>query len=328
MSVYYVYQGETYREERAGGYVWSPKLNTVGGRNAGYEMMTHIKKGDFILHNSNGKIMAISVAESDCKDGTQPPELANANTTVVWSNDGYRIDTKYFDMDVPLEVTEHKEWLAAHYKEGSAFTRNGKGKQQYMCAMDDEQAKYLLDQALDLQTTDATKETLQKAIADIVEDKDSEYDQTEKDTIDSLVDNATGPRPEWTVERNPQEMTVSSSLGREKPKRNPQVAADALAHAEYVCEFNKDDRTFERKNGKPYTEPHHLIPISKYRDFEYSVDVMQNIVSLCSYCHNLLHYGKMEDKIPILKKLYEERIDALKTMGLDITFEKLKEYYK
>ena len=59
MGVYYVYQGETYEEERKGGYVWSPKFTKSGGKNAGYTMMTFIKKGDFILHNSNGKIMAI-----------------------------------------------------------------------------------------------------------------------------------------------------------------------------------------------------------------------------------------------------------------------------
>ncbi len=34
-----------------------------------------------------------------------------------------------------------------------------------------------------------------------------------------------------------------------------------------------------------------MIPISKYKDYNYSLDVMENIVSLCSHCHNLLHYG-------------------------------------
>ena len=88
---------------------------------------------------------------------------------------------------------------------------------------------------------------------------------------------------------------------------------------------------FERKSGKGYTEPHHLIPISKYRDFDYkkcSLDVMENIVSLCSHCHNLLHYGKYEDKEPILKKLYDERKNALAKVELDITFDKLTKYYK
>ena len=66
----------------------------------------------------------------------------------------------------------------------------------------------------------------------------------------------------------------------------------------------------------------------KYRDFDYNVDVMENIVSLCSHCHNLLHYGRFEDKVPILKKLYEERIEDLRKCGLDLTLEKLESYYK
>ncbi|EOA8513272.1 HNH endonuclease [Staphylococcus aureus] len=84
---------------------------------------------------------------------------------------------------------------------------------------------------------------------------------------------------------------------------------------------------FERKSGKGYTEPHHLIPISKYKDFDYkncSLDTMENIVSLCSHCHNLLHYGKFEDKKPILEKLFNERKKALSAVGLDITLEKLE----
>ena len=55
---------------------------------------------------------------------------------------------------------------------------------------------------------------------------------------------------------------------------------------------------------------------------------MENIVSLCSHCHNLLHYGKFEDKKPILEKLFNERKEALRTVGLDITLETLEAYYK
>ena len=55
---------------------------------------------------------------------------------------------------------------------------------------------------------------------------------------------------------------------------------------------------------------------------------MENIVSLCSHCHNLLHYGRLEDKKPILEKLYNERKEALSSVGLEITFEKLLEYYE
>ena len=75
-------------------------------------------------------------------------------------------------------------------------------------------------------------------------------------------------------------------------------------------------------------ESHHLIPISRYKDFQYSLDVEENVVSLCPTCHRLLHHGKMSEKEVLLKKLHDARKQALKQCGLDISFDKLKEYYK
>lgn len=329
MAVYYVFQGETYDEERNGGYVWSPKLDRAGHKNAGYTMMTNIRKGDYILHNANGKVMSITIAQTDCYHAQQPHELSIANTSVEWDDEGYRIDTKYFDYDVPLITTAYKEWLEKHYVDGSAFTRLGRGKQQYMCHLADEHAVYLLEKSIGLQKDKDVISTLNTALLDIVNDKDSEYDQVEMESINGLVEDSDNyEKPTWSGQHKPQAMTTSAKTGREIPKRNPQTAADALAHADYLCEYNDKDRTFLRKNGRAYTEPHHLIPISKYHDFDYSVDVMENIISLCSHCHNLLHYGRFEDKIPLLTKLYNNRIEALRKCGLDFTLEQLKSYYR
>lgn len=38
-------------------------------------------------------------------------------------------------------------------------------------------------------------------------------------------------------------------------------------------------------------EPHHLIPLQYHEEFEWSLDVEANVVSLCSECHNQIHYG-------------------------------------
>ena len=329
MAVYYVFQGETYDEERAGGYIWSPQLNKSGGKNAGYTMMTNVRKGDFILHNSNGKVVAISIAKGDYYEATQPRELAIADTTVDWDDEGYRVDTEYYEFEVPLYTANYKEWLEIHYIEGSAFTRAGKGKQQYLCHLADEHAIFLIEKAIELQRDTQVLGQLKDALSDIVGDKSSEYDLVEMETINEIIeDKVVHTRPEWSGVKEVQLMTTSLKTGREIPKRDPQRAADALEHAGYVCEYENTDRTFMRKNGKPYTEPHHLIPISKYRDFEYSVDVMENIVSLCSHCHNLLHYGCWEEKEPVLRKLFIERQSALENCGLDISFERLTEYYK
>lgn len=329
MAVYYVFQGETYSQERAGNYIWSPQLNKSGGKNAGYTMMTNVKKGDFILHNSNSKVVAISIAKGDYYEAKQPYELAVAEKSLEWNDEGYRVDTEYFDFEVPLFTTNYREWLEKHYIEGSAFTRVGKGKQQYLCHLADEHAIFLLEKAIDLQKEKKVLDRLKAALADIVGDKSSEYDPVEMETINGLVEYiVVHTRPEWSGMKEIQVMTTSPKTGREIPKRDPQRAADALERADYLCEYQETDRTFMRKNGKPYTEPHHLIPISRYRDFEYSVDIMENIVSLCSHCHNLLHYGCWEEKEPVLRKLYAERKTALEKCGLKLTFDRLKAYYE
>lgn len=177
---YFMYFREKPNElERRGGYVWSPKLAKGGRRNAGYTMMTNVRRGDFILHNSNGRVMLISIAQTDCHDGRQPLELANADTSVTWDDDGYRIDTEYFDFDVPLITTDYQGWLQDHYIEGSAFTTAGRGKQQYMCSLANEHAIFLLEKAISFQRDPDVLKHLRDALADIVGDKDSEY-QSEK----------------------------------------------------------------------------------------------------------------------------------------------------
>lgn len=329
MSVFYVFQGETYDEERSGGYVWSPQLNSAGHKNAGYTMMTEVKKGDFILHNSNGQIMAISVAQADCFEANQPTELSSAETSVTWNDEGYRINTKYYDFDVSVKATNYKEWLKNHYDPNSAFTSAGTGKQQYMCHLADEQAIFLLNKAIGHQTDDETLKNLKAALSEIIGDVDSEYDPAEVEEISDIIGTDDDEEiVDWPGIAEHQETTTSPSTGREMPKRNSKTAAKALKKAGYHCEFDRADRTFPRKTGKPYTEPHHLIPISKYREFTTSLDSMENIVSLCSNCHNLLHYGRLEDKVLVLKKLYNERKDALAAIGINLKPEQLVSYYK
>lgn len=109
-------------------------------------------------------------------------------------------------------------------------------------------------------------------------------------------------------------------------KRDRLKAQNALNHANYKCEINDKHFTFLRKSDSlPYTEAHHLIPMAYQDDFQYSLDVEENIVSLCSNCHNEIHYG-INAKV-LLTKLYYQRIELLKAKGLDISLEKLLEYY-
>lgn len=109
--------------------------------------------------------------------------------------------------------------------------------------------------------------------------------------------------------------------------RDRQTAINALSHADYLCEIDGAHPTFLRRNSsKPYTEPHHLIPMAFSDEFDVSLDVEENIVSLCSNCHNHIHYGQGAEEL--LAKLYYERYTALKKVGIEISLDKLLSFYE
>ena len=90
-----------------------------------------------------------------------------------------------------------------------------------------------------------------------------------------------------------------------------------MSRANYLCEYDSSHKLFIRKKQNiNYTEPHHLIPL-KYDDlFEKSLDVQANIVSLCSHCHNLIHYGA--DAEVLIRKLWSERYQEIQDAGIGV----------
>ncbi len=127
---------------------------------------------------------------------------------------------------------------------------------------------------------------------------------------------------------NPEKPREKSKVSSYVYPRSKKVAYNSLKKAKYLCEVDLSHKVFRRKNSDiNYTEPHHLIPLSAQRDYpEINLDREQNIVSLCSHCHNLLHYGSDIDSV--LKPLFLQRKDLLRKIGISITYETLRAYYQ
>lgn len=124
----------------------------------------------------------------------------------------------------------------------------------------------------------------------------------------NVLDNEYKPKPE-----NKKDL-VATSKGKAYP-RDVKVSKNALARANFLCEFDNQHKLFVRKNKEMnYTEPHHLIPLKYHLMFSNSLDVEANIVSLCSHCHNLLHYGSDSDVV--IRELFLCRRDELKGAGI------------
>ncbi|SFK73823.1 5-methylcytosine-specific restriction enzyme A [Bacillus sp. 5mfcol3.1] len=70
-------------------------------------------------------------------------------------------------------------------------------------------------------------------------------------------------------------------------KRNPDVIAEVLERANGYCEECKQEAPFKRaKDGTPYLEVHHVIPLAKGGE-----DSVENTLGLCPNCHRKAHYG-------------------------------------
>ncbi|WP_294359551.1 DUF3578 domain-containing protein [uncultured Clostridium sp.] len=122
---------------------------------------------------------------------------------------------------------------------------------------------------------------------------------------------------------------ILKSNGSKTWPRSASIAANSLIHSNYKCSFDSTHPSFtSNKTKQTYMEPHHLIPLYEQSNFNVSLDVEANIVSLCSNCHNCIHYGVTKEKLIILKKLFLDRKDRLLQCGIDITFNQLLNMYK
>ena len=124
--------------------------------------------------------------------------------------------------------------------------------------------------------------------------------------------------------------TKSNGAGSQskRPPTNPSIGKEAIKDAHYCCSVDKNHSTFIKKNGEQYMEVHHLIPLEQQENFKYKLDTKANLIPMCPLCHKHIHYGRIQDVEPIIKKLYQEREDVLKQSGLEITFEELINFYK
>ncbi|MDM5358813.1 HNH endonuclease [Peribacillus sp. ACCC06369] len=113
-----------------------------------------------------------------------------------------------------------------------------------------------------------------------------------------------------------------------KWKRNPIVSKKAIVLAENKCEYDNLHLFFKSATtGENYVEAHHLIPMEFQDQFENSLDVEANIISLCPLCHKTVHHATMEEIEPIIRELYLIRQNRLNKCNIGLEFEKLMGMY-
>lgn len=151
--------------------------------------------------------------------------------------------------------------------------------------------------------------------------------------LEQLSQTADAPNDPLTILLNkpiPKGPVSNQSGNKTTYLRDPAVAQRALARARHRCEVDTAHPSFFRRNSSHlYMEPHHLIPMSMTDYFGVSLDREQNIFSLCSNCHNQIHYGTKEDVQMLISKLFLSREQEIcSILGRNITLEEIYQIYK
>lgn len=156
--------------------------------------------------------------------------------------------------------------------------------------------------------------------------RSEEYLEDDTKIINEIEDlDLLGSKNAYTAVAVTKESLKTTKSGKKIYPRKKSVSVNALKRAENTCEYNKNHKSFLRKNSTiRYMEPHHLIPLQFHEDFDWSLDVEANVVSLCSECHNQIHYGNGK---AIIKKLWKMRKDELRAAQIPISEEDLLKYY-
>lgn len=78
-------------------------------------------------------------------------------------------------------------------------------------------------------------------------------------------------------------------------QRSPYVIETVLRRANGICELCKEKAPFEKKDGTPYLEVHHIKQLAKGGS-----DTVNNAAALCPNCHRKMHSLSLEADIKIL----------------------------
>lgn len=188
-----------------------------------------------------------------------------------------------------------------------------------------------------------TAEEFEKNYLDLLIAYDQLYNLAGKDlmSLQALTDSEFQSEIEESLAINEKDEDLIDPIGPEiKPNKLPSVAGTkykrdvnkskrAIKRSGYVCLVDPSHESFlSEVTKKRYVEAHHLIPMSAQDDFENSLDVSSNIVSLCPNCHRLIHHGIYSDKVKLIKTLFALRKNEIKNKGIVIDELRLLNIYK
>ena len=84
-----------------------------------------------------------------------------------------------------------------------------------------------------------------------------------------------------------------------------------------------------KTENQNYVEVHHFIPREFASEFEHSIEILDNYVTLCPCCHRKIHHAIDRERKHMILEIYNKRKDLLEQDGIHIPDkQKLFQFYK
>ena len=143
----------------------------------------------------------------------------------------------------------------------------------------------------------------------------SEADWRDENTI-VVYDETEGAFQDSLLELD--EIKINKLKARDVFSRDRNLALERLKIEKYTCEYNPSHALFNSRHTQlPYLEAHHLVPMALQKVLHKKLDVIENIFSLCPYCHRAIHHAEHELTRNIIEKLTNKRPQLLDNMQLN-----------
>ncbi len=143
MRYWWVNQNQTYGSEVHGGFMWSPKTRSDGGRNQFYDNMTLVRPGDVVFSYSDTRIKALGVVKENAISAVKP-DFGSAGQN--WSAEGWYVAVEFTELDQPMRPKDNIGLIRPHLPEKySPLQKTGDGIQSvYLAEVPKQMANVLI----------------------------------------------------------------------------------------------------------------------------------------------------------------------------------------
>jgi hypothetical protein len=169
-TVWWVNQGDTYKDSVDEGLLWAPKLNTRGTPEGHWTRLTEAQVGDLVVQYSNGAIRAVATVRKAAEDRERPDFASNSE---LWNTDGWGVEIESRELEGALMLADIPSALRT--AAAGPFTYGGSVKQGYFFPVSPEcvnglaarfpQLGFAAGELTSSATTPAPKPTLGEVVA-------------------------------------------------------------------------------------------------------------------------------------------------------------------